>query len=132
MTVPSPVAYLHDALSSSQPTEILCACWEAFDLGERAADAVAWTEGFDELQALYAAERCTAGRALFFPPQAGESPALPEPPEEALRAAAELLRQVHQALTGLTGHPQVPTESALDAAALALEAAQSLESIRAS
>ncbi|WP_129840336.1 hypothetical protein [Streptomyces sp. RFCAC02] len=123
---------MHDALGSDQPIDVLNASWEAFDLGERAADAVAWAEGFDELQALYAAERCAAGRAMFFPPQASTSPTLPDPPEEALRAAAELLRHVHRALTALSGNAEVPGETALSAAALALEAAQSLESIRAS
>ena len=132
MTIPAPLATLYEALRSDQPTDVLDASWEAFDLGERAADAVAFTDGFDELQALYAAERCTAGRALFFPPQTGDSPPLPEPPEEALKVAAALLRHVHQALTALRSHPQVPTDSVLNAAAVAEEAARSLESIQAS
>ncbi|MDT0319313.1 hypothetical protein [Streptomyces millisiae] len=130
MSAPAPLAELHEALRSDQPIEVLDASWEAFDLGAQAADAVAWTDGFDELQSLAAAQICTEGRDMFFPPQTGSPPPLPESRDEALDSCAELLRHVHRALIELSNHPQVPTDSVLNAAALAEKAALSLESIR--
>ncbi|GAB2872848.1 hypothetical protein [Streptomyces mayteni] len=130
MAATTSMTELHEALRSDEPKDVLDASWEAFDLGVQAADAVAWTDGFDELQALAAGQVCLAGRAMFFPPQAGSPPSLPGSRAEALSRCAALLRHVHEALIALTDCPQVPTESVLTAADLAQQAAQSLESIR--
>lgn len=130
MAATTSLTELHEALRSDEPKDVLDASWEAFDLGIQAADAVAWIDGFDELQALVAGQICLAGRAMFFPPQDGSPPPLPESREEALSRCAALLIHVHEALIALTGCPHVPAESVLKAADLAQQAAQSLKSIR--
>jgi hypothetical protein len=137
MPTPTTLKDLHSILQGSPPLDVLNASWEAFDLGQRAADGVVWEEGFDEIRALAAAQTCTAGRALLPLPRNGRPFPLPGPPGESIEACAALLRQVNGALRSL---PQGPEGAYVDSphpddlskvADLAMEAAETLDSLRA-
>ncbi|HEY9373086.1 hypothetical protein [Streptomyces sp.] len=91
-------------LASSEPRQVFAAAWEAFDVAGRVADAVTWEVGSDELQALVAAQSCSAGQALLPPPESGrpaETPVLAEG-AEGLDPWVDLLRQVEAALVQLS------------------------------
>jgi hypothetical protein len=132
-TMPSPTTLndLHLSLKSANPIDVLNAGWEVFDLSERAAGDVTWHDDFDEIQALGAAQACSAGRALLPLPNTGRPLHLPGTPEENVNACAALLKAVHQALTSLPSHsgPHHPEDIAT-AAALAKEAAEALSTLR--
>jgi hypothetical protein len=131
MLSPTTLNDLHLNLRSTNPIDVLNASWEVFDLGERAAGDVVWHHDFDEIQALGAAQACSAGRALLPLPNTGRPLQLPGTPEENANACAALLQAVHQALTSLPFHsePHHPEDLAT-AAALAKEAAEALTPLR--
>ncbi|MGP4112328.1 hypothetical protein ACTWP5_15625 [Streptomyces sp. 4N509B] len=122
---------LHLILKSANPIDVLHASWEVFDLGERAAGDAAWHDGFDEIQALGAAQACSSGRALLPLPRTGRPLHLPGTPEENVNACAELLQAVQRALSSLSSHSEAQQpEDLVTAAALAEEAAEALATLR--
>jgi hypothetical protein len=130
--MPSPLDQLRLALRSTEPTDVLTASWEAFDLGQRAADAVVWEDGFDDLQALAAAHACTEARDLLPLPRDGQPIPLPEPPASALADCAAILLATGTALTALSARAGTDTSVLLDAAGLAEDAAHALVTLRTS
>jgi hypothetical protein len=120
-------------LKSTNPIDVLTASWEVFDLGERAAGEIAWHEEFDEIQALGAAQACSAGRALLPLPSTGQPLHLPGTAEENVNACAVLLQAVRRALSSLSpsSHDELHRpEDLVKAAALAEEAAEALTTLR--
>ncbi|WP_327278440.1 hypothetical protein OG609_44325 [Streptomyces sp. NBC_01224] len=81
MTTPTPIedleAALGAALESAELSGVLAAAWDTFDLVERVADAVTWDGGGDELEAMTAAQACSAGRQLLPLPEHGRPYDLP-------------------------------------------------------
>jgi hypothetical protein len=134
MSFPTTLNELHVVLKSADPIDVLHASWETFDLGERAADGVAWRDDFDDIQSLGAAQACSAGRALLPLPETGRPLPLLENPEESVSACAVLLQEVHRALSSLSS--ESPAGASLRpadltaAAALAKEAAEALATLR--
>jgi hypothetical protein len=135
MPAPTTLKDLHSILQGSPPLDVLNASWEAFDLGLRAADGVVWEEGFDEIRALAAAQTCTAGRALLPLPRSGRPFPLPGPPRDSVEACAALLRQVNGALRSLPqgseGADSLHPDDLIRVADLAMEAAETLDALRA-
>ncbi|MCX4799841.1 hypothetical protein OG497_39035 [Streptomyces sp. NBC_01242] len=104
MTTPTPIEELETALGaaleSAELSGVLAAAWDAFDLVERVADAVTWDGGGDELEAMIAAQACSAGRRLLPLPEHGRPYDLPPVPPgaAALVPHVRLLRLVQAAL----------------------------------
>ncbi|MEU2134149.1 hypothetical protein [Streptomyces sp. NPDC018352] len=104
MTTPTPIEELEAALGPTpNPAElsgVLAAAWDAFDLVGRVADAVTWDGGGDELEAMVAAQACSAGRQLLPLPEHGRPYDLPPVPPgaAALVPHVQLLRLVQAAL----------------------------------
>lgn len=71
MSLPEVLKPVGVALDSTSRAEVVAAVWEAFDVAERVADAVAFEDGSGELQALVAARASTVGRSLLPPPESG-------------------------------------------------------------
>ncbi|UCM88020.1 hypothetical protein [Streptomyces marincola] len=121
------------ALESADAVEVMTASWEAFNMGERIADAAAFEEGFDELQAAVAAQVCVRGQTLLPLPADGAPVPLPGPPTASADACAVLLRTVHRSLSALARTPEVPDEardSLARAASLAEDGAACLSALR--
>ncbi|MGW2089693.1 hypothetical protein [Streptomyces sp. NPDC001880] len=103
MTTPTPIEELEAVLGAApEPAElsgVLAAAWDAFDLVGRVADAVTW-DGGDELEAMIAAQACSAGRQLLPLPEHGRPYELPPVPPgaAALVPHVRLLRLVQAAL----------------------------------
>ncbi|MFC5724157.1 hypothetical protein ACFP1Z_28720 [Streptomyces gamaensis] len=97
------VMHIVDAgLDSPDLTIVLASAWEAFALGERAADASAWAPGHDEVQALTAAQACAAGRSLLPLPATASVVAEYVPDSEhALLPCADLLLHTRNVLDQL-------------------------------
>ncbi|WP_405668979.1 hypothetical protein [Streptomyces sp. NBC_00055] len=60
-----------EALSESDAYMVLSGAWDALDLAGRLADAIAWDEASDELQALIVAQECFTARDLLPVPETG-------------------------------------------------------------
>ncbi|MET7550234.1 hypothetical protein ABZS95_38360 [Streptomyces sp. NPDC005479] len=61
-----------EALSESDAHTVLSGAWDALDLAGRLADAIAWDEASDELQALIVAQECFTARDLLPAPETGD------------------------------------------------------------
>ncbi|TNM25894.1 hypothetical protein [Streptomyces sedi] len=92
---------LNRALASPRPEEMLAAAWEAFDVGLGLADAAAWEDGLDELQAVVAGQLCAEGRALLPLPVHGRPITPPAPSAASAQRCATLLDDTSAALTAL-------------------------------
>ncbi|WP_331725944.1 hypothetical protein [Streptomyces sp. NBC_01012] len=119
-----------EALAASSPSTVLAAAWDALDLGVRVADAVTWDGTGDELQALTAAQACSAARSLLPLPDTG--PPIPLEAGEiqdgpgGLAPYVSLLGRTHGALAALAG-----TDAQLgEAAEHAATAARALAAVR--
>lgn len=100
---------LDAALDSTDRPQIMAAAWEAFDVAERVADAVAFEEGSDELQALIAAQASAAGRDLLPLPESGQPIDVPSPSPgaEGLAPYVSLLHHAQAALERMSTEPGV-------------------------
>jgi hypothetical protein len=101
------------ALDSTSRSEVVAAAWEAFDVAERVADAIAFEDGSDELQALVAAQASAAGRSLLPLPESGrplDVPA-PSPGTEGLAPYVDLLRRAQAALERVAAGPGAEEDS---------------------
>ncbi|MDT0267648.1 hypothetical protein RM844_15275 [Streptomyces sp. DSM 44915] len=129
MPTPTSLDDLSRALADPRPEVVLTACWQAFDVGLELAHAVAWQDGFDELQALVTTQLCAEGRSLLPLPRDGDPVTPPAASPATANRCAELLDGVRAALTSLTDSPELPAESLRQTAALAQQAAQSLHAL---
>ncbi|TLQ38940.1 hypothetical protein [Streptomyces marianii] len=107
------------ALFSPDPAHVLAAAWDAFDAAGQVADAVAWEPGSDELQALFAAQSCAAGRALLPLPESSRPTGVstPDAGPAGLEPWVTLLRRVHEALTRLSTEQSAEDRTVLEEAA---------------
>ncbi|MGW1674585.1 hypothetical protein [Streptomyces sp. NPDC002324] len=89
----------------------MAAAWEAFDVAVRVADAAAFEEGSDELQALLAAQVGAEGRNLLPLPERGQPIDVPplSPGVDGFTPYVSLLRRAQTALERLA---VVPGETA--------------------
>lgn len=100
----SALMVLEAQLESDDAAAVLAAVWGAFTVATEVADAIAFEEGSDEMQALSAAQQCMAGRDLLPLPQSGlpvEVPA-PAPGAAGLDPYVRLLEHAQKALVRLT------------------------------
>ncbi|MFB7090778.1 hypothetical protein [Streptomyces sp. NPDC056296] len=95
------------ALDSTDRAQVMAAAWEAFAVAEEVADAVAFEEGGDELQALIAAQASAAGRSLLPLPGSGHPVDVPplSPGAKGLAPYVELLRHVQATLEHAAAEP---------------------------
>ncbi|MER5930999.1 hypothetical protein [Streptomyces sp. NPDC002054] len=78
MSTPA-LAYLGAQLDAPDAATVLAAVWDTLTLITELADATAFEEGSDELQAMAAAQRCSQARDLLPLPTGGEPVAAPVP-----------------------------------------------------
>jgi hypothetical protein len=92
-----------EALAESDAYTVLAAAWDALDLAGRLADAIAWDEASDELQALIVAQECVTARDLLPVPETGVPLNLAEiePGTAGLAPYIALLDRTHGALVRL-------------------------------
>ncbi|MFI8105400.1 hypothetical protein [Streptomyces sp. NPDC086023] len=123
-------------LESEDTAVALAAVWEVFHLCGGVADAVAFEEGSDELQALVASQKCAAARDLVPLPTTGSAVPvpLPGPGVDGLDPYVRLLAQVEETLVRLAGTADSVGEGAgqvlAEAASLASGAAAALAAVR--
>ncbi|MCC3650649.1 hypothetical protein LIX60_03915 [Streptomyces sp. S07_1.15] len=106
-----------------------------FDVAGRAADAVTWEPGSDELRALLASRACFAGRRLLPLPETLRSADLQAPPDTQgpLTPYVELLERTRDTLSGLAegdGAGNEARSALLEAAAHARTGAVCLAGVR--
>ncbi|MGZ3113531.1 hypothetical protein [Streptomyces sp. H62] len=135
MPLPDVLKPLDAALDSTDRSEAMAAAWEALAVAEKVADAVAFEEGGDELQALIAAQASAAGRSLLPLPSTGRPVDVPPPPPGAqgLAPYVELLRHVQAALEHAAAAPGTEEDGravAREAAGKAATAADALLAAR--
>ncbi|MGC8923527.1 hypothetical protein AB7952_33430 [Streptomyces sp. PG2] len=101
------------ALDSTSRSEVVAAAWEVFDVAERVADAIAFEDGSDELQALVAAQASAAGRSLLPLPESGRPLDVPPPTSgaEGLAPYVDLLRRAQAALERVAAGPGAEEDS---------------------
>ncbi|WP_395575776.1 hypothetical protein [Streptomyces sp. BK79] len=113
MSLPHVLKPLDAALDATDRSEAMAAAWEAFAVAEQVADAVAFEEGGDELQALVAAQASAAGRSLLPLPGSGRPVDVvprPSPGADGLAPYVELLRHVQAALEQVAAGPGMGEE----------------------
>lgn len=100
-----------EALSESDAYTVLSGAWDALDLAGRLADAIAWDEASDELQALIVAQECYTARDLLPVPETGGPLNLAEiePGTAGLAPYIGLLDQTHGALVRLASARDIST-----------------------
>ncbi|WP_331743959.1 hypothetical protein OH809_44200 (plasmid) [Streptomyces sp. NBC_00873] len=117
-----------DALADSDVSKVLGGAWDALDLAGRLADAIAWDEASNELQALIAAQECVTARDLLPVPQTGAPLNLAEiePGTAGLTPYISLLSRAQEALARLasTGDNSADVQSRLSEAARHASAAR--------
>ncbi|MER5182646.1 hypothetical protein ABT009_30570 [Streptomyces sp. NPDC002896] len=130
MILPDVLKPLDAALDATDRTQVLAAAWETFDVAEQVADAVAFEDSSDELQALVAAQASSAGQILLPLPESGRPIDVPAPAQgaEGLAPYVSLLRHAQVALERMAAEPEVEEDGravlqeAADKAAIAAEA----------
>ncbi|WP_371798412.1 hypothetical protein OG963_04005 [Streptomyces sp. NBC_01707] len=117
-----------EALSESDAYTVLSGAWDALDLVGRLADAIAWDEASDELQALVVAQECFTARDLLPVPETGGPLNLAEiePGTAGLAPYIGLLDRTHGALVRLAsaGDSSTGAQSSLSEAARHASAAR--------
>lgn len=135
MSLPEVLKPVNVALGSTSRSAVVAAAWEAFDVAERVADAVAFEDGSEELQALVAAQASAAGRSLLPLPESGRPLDVPPltPGAEGLVPFVNLLRRAQAALERVAAEPgaeEVSRAVLRQAAGEAGTAAEALLAIR--
>ncbi|CAM5252891.1 hypothetical protein [Streptomyces griseomycini] len=107
MTQPT-ITALDTALDADQADTVLSAAWDAFDVAGRLADALAFDEGSDEIQATLVGIKCTEGRRLLPLPENDRPRETPTPcsGRAGLEPYGALLRHASGALRRLASVPE--------------------------
>lgn len=127
---------LEAQLDSEDTVAVLSAVWDVFTVATEVADAITFEEGSDELQAMMAAQQCTAGRDLLPLPQSGRpvEVTVPAPGAAGLEPYVRLLEHAQRSLVRLAATADSVgegAERALSAATtLASRAAAALAAVR--
>ncbi|MFJ4781272.1 hypothetical protein [Streptomyces sp. NPDC088762] len=70
---------LDSRLDSEDTAVVLAAVWDVFGVATELCDSITFEEGSDELQAMLAAQKCSAGRDLLPLPEVGAPVTAPPP-----------------------------------------------------
>ncbi|MEU5811538.1 hypothetical protein [Streptomyces sp. NPDC047718] len=122
-------------LDSDDTLTVLSGAWDALTVATEVADAIAFDEGSDELQALLAAQQCMEGRDRLPLPTAGRPVSAERPGlwAASLTPYVHLLQHVDAALTRISETADGTAEaqqSLLLTAQLAANAARALSFVR--
>lgn len=90
----------------------MAAVWNLFDVGERLADALAWQDGVDPVQAMAAAQSCRLALRYLTAPSSGRPVATPSPGPDAAADCARLLEHAARLLHDPVGTTIQPDPSA--------------------
>jgi hypothetical protein len=118
------------ALAGGRAEGVLAASWDVLDVAQRVADAVTWAEGFDEVQAMAAAEACAAGLAGLLPPGDGEPVGVPGDLSIAVAPCVELLELAARRLTAVAEREPAAASRLREVAGHAAGAGRALRVVR--
>jgi hypothetical protein len=118
------------ALAGERAEVVLAASWDVLDLAQRVADAVTWAEGFDELNAMAAAEACATGLAGLLPPGDGQSVEVLGDPSTAVASCVELLELAARRLTAVAQREPADASRLREVASHAAGAGRAMKLVR--